>query len=115
MKEKNLSRRVMTFLREQGKCPHRVESLTEKGFPDIFYVTGAIELKVASTKHSDDPAQLAISPEQKAFWFSWWRAGGKGIILAETPKNFLVIPDEQHLDTHSFTVVSSLRDILRWL
>jgi hypothetical protein len=102
--EANLSKRVMRLLSHFKLDPHRVESLTENGFPDICHVRGLLELKALRTKFlGGTPSELlpkVLRKEQYAFWQSWWKRGGRGHVLVYQPLlfNYLLIgPSESNL------------------
>jgi hypothetical protein len=112
MKESDLSKRVMKLLRTLGRCPHRVESLSENGFPDIVYANGCIELKVIRGKLSKG---MGLRPQQIAFWHSWWNAGGRGIVLAQHGTDLWMATNPSHLGESSPLFFLSLMSIESWL
>lgn len=83
MRESSFRRQVCRILRDAGLDPVAVENSVHPGTPDVNYLHGWIELKVARPpRRAGSPIAVpSFTPQQRVWLRRRWDAGGEAWLL----------------------------------
>lgn len=114
MKESTLRQTVNKMLRKLHQHPISVENSAHSGTPDVNYIEGWIELKVAECwpARKNTPFTLDhFRPEQRIWLRKRWQKGGQVHMLLVVGKDWVLLDGETAADHVGYETEEKLKDL----